>query len=218
MGSAKTEEKATVKQNKVTLGLDQRVLSKNLIPLKSTMASDVLQNIRGLTFPSGPVFKKKNIEDALDYIPHDGDIIIASYPKTGISWLNYIAMQIISKGELYPDFDDCYIKYAPFLEMAGTSVLDKMKKPRIYKYHFPYNMVQKNSKAKYLYIYRRPEDAAISFYHFLTNLMGNPPGLDTYFEKFLLGNVGYGNYFDHVLSYYEHKNDENMLLVSYEKL
>ncbi|GFT34640.1 hypothetical protein NPIL_391451, partial [Nephila pilipes] len=182
------------------------------------MASDVLQNIRGIMFPSGPIFQKKNIEDSMDYVPHDDDIIIASYPKTGTTWLNYIVMQIVSKGEMYPDFDDCFIKYVPFLEASGTSVLDKMEKPRMYKHHFPYNMVQKNSKAKYLYSYRRPEDTAISYYHFLTSLNSYPPGFDTYFENFLSGNIGYGNYFDHVLSYYAHKNDENVLLVSYEKL
>ncbi|GFU39863.1 hypothetical protein NPIL_181891, partial [Nephila pilipes] len=176
------------------------------------------QNIRGLLFPNAPYFTKKNIEDTLDNVPHDGDIIIASYPKTGTTWLQYIVMQIVSKGELYPDFDDCLLKYVPFLEMTGISVLDKIGKPRMYKHHCPYNMIQKNNKAKYLYTYRRPEDAFISYYYFLQNLNRNPPELDEFLNNFLSGKIGYGNYFDHVLSYYAHKNDENMLLVSYEKL
>ncbi|GFY45812.1 hypothetical protein TNIN_161251 [Trichonephila inaurata madagascariensis] len=184
------------------------------------MASDEPphQNIRGLLFPNAPFFSKKNIEDTLDNVPHDGDIIIASYPKTGTTWLQYIVMQIVSKGELYPKFDDCVLKYVPFLEMSGVSVLDKMEKPRMYKHHCPYNMIQKNDKAKYLYVYRRPEDTIISYYHFLINLNRNPPELDAFFEKFLSGEIGYGSYFDHVLSFYTHKNDENVLLVCYEKL
>ncbi|GFS71880.1 hypothetical protein NPIL_194991 [Nephila pilipes] len=127
-------------------------------------------------------------------------------------------MQIVSKGELYPDFNDCLLKYVPLLEMAGVSVLDQMEKPRIYKHHCPYNMVQKNVKAKYLYTYRRPEDTVISYYHFLQTLKRNPPELDEFLDNFLSGKIGYGNYFDHVLSFYAHKSDENMLLVSYEKL
>ncbi|GFR06282.1 hypothetical protein TNCT_693711 [Trichonephila clavata] len=179
---------------------------------------DAFQNVRGVIFPGGPIFTKKNIEDTLDYVPHDGDIIIASYPKTGTTWLTYIVMQIVSKGEMYPDFDDCLYKYSPFLEAAGISVLDKMEKPRIYKHHCPYNMVQKNSKAKYLYSYRRPEDTVVSYYHFVSSFESTPPGFDEFFEKFISGNIGYGNYFDHVLSFFAHKNDENMLVVSYEKL
>ncbi|GFS39557.1 sulfotransferase family cytosolic 1B member 1 [Nephila pilipes] len=182
------------------------------------MAFDSLQNIRGLLFPNAPYFPKKNIEDAMDYVPHDGDIIIASYPDTGATLLQYIVLQIVSEGEMYPDINDCLFKYVPYLEASGISVVDKMEKPRLYKHHCPYNMVQKNSKAKYLYTYRRPDDTAISYYHFLSNLEKSPPGLDTYLENFLSGNIGYGNYFDHVLSFYEHKDDENVLLVSYEKL
>ncbi|GFR06281.1 hypothetical protein TNCT_693701 [Trichonephila clavata] len=139
------------------------------------MAYGTYQSIRGLMFPGGPMFPKKNIEDTLDYVPHDGDIIIASYPKTGTTWLEYIVLQIVSKGELYPEFDEISLKYIPFLEMMGTSILDKIEtelildkieNPRIYMHHCPYNMVQKNNKAKYLYAYRRPEDTVISYYHF----------------------------------------------------
>ncbi|GFT89547.1 hypothetical protein NPIL_178421 [Nephila pilipes] len=191
---------------------------EELTLLESTMAADDLQNIRGFLFPKASLFAKNNIEDTLDYVPHDDDIIIASYPKTGTTLLQYIVIQIVSKGEMYPDMDDCLFKHIPYLEATGTSVLDKMEKPRIYKHHCPYNMVQKNDKAKCLYTYRRPEDTAISYYHFLSILESTPKGLNGYFENFLSGNIGYGNYFDHVLSFYAHKCDENMLLVSYEKL
>ncbi|GFT89546.1 hypothetical protein NPIL_178411 [Nephila pilipes] len=176
------------------------------------------QIIRGLPFPNAPWFPKKNIEDTLDYVPHDGDIIIASYPKTGTTWLQYIVLQIVSKGELFPSFDDCLFKHAPFLEMAGTSVLEKMEKPRIYKHHCPYNMVQKNDKAKYLYVYRRPDDTVVSYYHFMINLGHDPPDRDEFFEQFLSGDIAYGHYYDHVLSFYSHKDDESLLLVSYENL
>ncbi|KAF8787312.1 3-alpha-hydroxysteroid sulfotransferase like protein [Argiope bruennichi] len=176
------------------------------------------QIIRGLPFPKAPWFSAKNIEDTLDYVPHDGDIIIASYPKTGTTWLQYIVFQITSKGELFPSFNDCLYKYAPYLEMAGTAVLEKLEKPRVYKHHCPYNMVQKNEKAKCIYIYRKPEDTFISYYHFMLNLGEENVELDEFFEDFMSGNIAYGHYFDHVLSFLAHKEDENLLLVSYEKL
>ncbi|KAF8787315.1 sulfotransferase 1B1-like [Argiope bruennichi] len=176
------------------------------------------QIIRGLPFPKASWFSEKNIEDTLDYVPHDGDIIIASYPKTGTTWLQYVVFQILSQGELFPNIDDCIYKYAPYLEMSGTAVLENMEKPRVYKHHCPYNMVQKNDKAKYIYIYRKPEDTIISYYHFALSLGFETPELDEFFEDFISGNIGYGHYFDHVLSFFDHKDDENVLLVSYEKL
>ncbi|CAL1272149.1 unnamed protein product [Larinioides sclopetarius] len=176
------------------------------------------QVIRGLPFPNSPYFSAKNIEDTLDYVPHDGDIIIASYPKTGTTWLQYIVFQIISKGEFFPSFDDCLHKYAPFLEMSGIAVLENLEKPRVYKHHCPYNMVQKNKKAKYIYTYRNPEDTVISYYYFMINLGREITELDEFFEGFVSGNLAYGHYFDHALSFFAHKDDENMLLVSYEKL
>ncbi|GFR08224.1 hypothetical protein TNCT_453321 [Trichonephila clavata] len=41
---------------------------------------------------------------------------------------------------------------------------------------------------------------------------------DQFFEEFLASEVEYGSYFKHVLSFLVHKNDENLLLISYEKL
>ncbi|CAL1262402.1 unnamed protein product [Larinioides sclopetarius] len=176
------------------------------------------QTIRGLPFPKESWFLPKNIEDALDYTPQDEDIIIASYPKTGTNWLQYIVFQIIYKGEFFPDLNDSIFKHAPLIEVTGTSVLEKLEKPRLYKHHLPYNMVQKNVKAKYIYIYRKPEDTVVSFYHFARNLYQDADELDEFFENFISGNIGYGHYFEHVLSYFAHKDDANVLLVSYEKL
>jgi len=178
------------------------------------------QIIRGLPFPSEEKFPRKNIEDAMDYVPKDDDVVLASYPKTGSTWMQYIVLQIISKGESFPAFQDVTYNVVPFFEMAGIEAIDSLKdKPRIYKHHIPYNMVQKNDKAKCIYTYRNPEDTVVSFYSFIKNMSPDSPfTFSQFFEDFLTGNIGYGNYFPHVLSFYEHRKEDNLLLVSYEKL
>ncbi|GIX99567.1 hypothetical protein CEXT_201201, partial [Caerostris extrusa] len=177
-----------------------------------------LQVINGIPFPDVPWFKKKNIEETMDYVPHDGDIIIASYPKTGTTWLQYIVLQITSKGESFPSCNDILDKIAPFMEMTGTAVIDNLKGLRMYNHHYPYNRVKKNPKSKYLYIYRHPEDTIVSSHHFFSDVRQEKIDFDEFFEDFLTGNIEYGSYLDNVLSYYNHKDDENMLLISYEKL
>ncbi|CAL1272150.1 unnamed protein product [Larinioides sclopetarius] len=177
-----------------------------------------LQEIKGMLFPNVPWFKKENIEGTIDYEPKDGDIIIASYPKTGTTWLQYIVLQITSKGESFPSINDVLDRVAPFMEMAGPEAIDKLTGLRMYKHHYRYDMVKKNSKAKVLYIYRNPEDTFVSFFHFLENVREEKLNLEEFFEGFITGNVEYGSYFEHVLSYLNHKDDDNLLLISYERL
>ncbi|KAF8787306.1 Sulfotransferase family cytosolic 1B member 1 like protein [Argiope bruennichi] len=176
------------------------------------------QIIRGIPFPNVSYFKRENIESTLDYPPKDGDIIIASYPKTGTTWLQYIVLQIISKGESFPTFNDLLDKVTPFMEMTGVEAIDNLTGVRIYKHHYRYNMVKKNPKAKVLYTYRNPADTVISFYHFIQGIWEKKIDLDEFFDGFLSGNIEYGRYFEHVMSFLAHKNDDNLMLISYEKL
>ncbi|GBN14083.1 Sulfotransferase family cytosolic 1B member 1 [Araneus ventricosus] len=171
-----------------------------------------------MPFPKTRWFKKENIEKTMDYPPRNGDIIITSYPKTGSNRLQYIVLQIISKGEYFPSFNDCLYSKVPFMEITGPEAIDNMRGLRMYRNHYRYDMVQKNPKSKVLYIYRKPEDTLISWYHFLQSVREEQINFDEFCEDFLEGKVEYGNYFDHVLSYLSHKDDDNLLLVSYEKL
>ncbi|GFY49333.1 hypothetical protein TNIN_305531 [Trichonephila inaurata madagascariensis] len=177
-----------------------------------------VQMIRGFPFPKVSWFPKEHIEETLDYESRDGDVIVCSYPKTGTTWLQYIALQILSKGKEFPSFNDALMKVVPMMEMAGKGPIDAMQGLRIYKHHYPLNMIKKNKNAKYLYIYRNPEDTLVSFFHFFQNIREEKFDFDPFFEEFLTNDVEYGRYFEHVLSYLAHKNDENLLLVSYEKL
>ncbi|KAF8787284.1 sulfotransferase 1B1-like [Argiope bruennichi] len=178
-----------------------------------------LQYIRGLPIFHSPRFSKENFEAALDYQPQDGDIIIASYPKTGTTWLQYIVLQILSKGKSFPSFNDLMFKEAPYLEMAGIASIEALKKPRVYKHHFPYNLVKKNEKAKCVYIYRNPEDTVVSFYHHTQSVTFNSDiDFDQYVKDFISANVPYGSYFEHVKSYLDHKDDNNLLILTYEGL
>ncbi|CAL1286592.1 unnamed protein product [Larinioides sclopetarius] len=192
-----------------------RTMSKEGIPPQEFPT----QYVRGLPFFLSSRFSKENIEAAIDYQPQDGDIITASYPKTGTTWLQYIVLQILSKGSSFPSFNDVLFKEAPYLEMSGTAPIEALKKPRVYKHHLPYNMVKKNEKAKLLYIHRNPEDTLVSFYHFMQNLNFNfDTNFNQYVEDFMSANVPYGSYFEHVKSYLSHKDDSNLLILTYEGL
>ncbi|XP_037501268.1 amine sulfotransferase [Rhipicephalus sanguineus] len=75
--------------------------------------------------------------------------------------------------------------------------------------------------AKYLYVARNPYDCAVSFYHFLKGFTPKT-FTDVSFERFLTlflsGKALYGDYFDHLLPWYERRNDANVLFLTYEEL
>ena len=41
---------------------------------------------------------------------------------------------------------------------------------------------------------------------------------DAYFKQFLQGVLNYASYFDHILSWWAHKEDDNVLIVKYEDI
>ena len=100
---------------------------------------------------------------------------------------------------------------------------DKMASPRAFKSHFPYGMMPcglpSNTPGKYIYVVRNPRDAAVSFFHHYRTLPFYPHyEWDEFFEKFLKGDVDFGEYFDHVLSWWAHKDDDNVLFLKYKDM
>lgn len=181
--------------------------------------TEFYQVVRGFPCPVSRWFTKKKMEDAMDLMPGDGDLILASYPKTGTTWMNYVLLQIKSRAESFPSFQEVTFKIVPYIELTGVEAVHAQSKPRLYKHHIAYDFVQKNDKSKVVYVYRHPEDTVVSFYHFLRGLHPDIPlDFDQFFDGFLSGKIGYGSYFRHVLSFYKHREDENLLMVSYEKL
>ena len=87
-------------------------------------------------------------------------------------------------------------------------------------YEVTLGVLPHTSQAKYIYIARNPKDVAVSyFYHMRAfkryEFSGN---WDEFFSLYLSGRVYYGSWFDHVLSWWKHKDAENVLYLKYEDL
>ncbi|KAK8769595.1 hypothetical protein V5799_013939 [Amblyomma americanum] len=78
-----------------------------------------------------------------------------------------------------------------------------------------------NPEAKYVYVARNPWDSCVSFYHTVTTLnMFNfrDGSFEDFFDAFMRGDFGYGDYFNHVASGYALRNEPNLLFLTYEQL
>ncbi|KAJ1956805.1 hypothetical protein GGI12_005207 [Dipsacomyces acuminosporus] len=152
------------------------------------------------------------------------DICFASYPKSGTTWLAYILVLLTgSKGATLNtsyDWVESQIGYPRTREE-----LENLQSPRLFKSHMSYEMalggVPAENPCKYIYVARNPKDVCASYYHFqfAVDNPGNYKGdWDPWFQMFAEGRVPRGDWFNHVLSWWRHRDCENILFLKYEDM
>ena len=144
------------------------------------------------------------------------DIILATFPKSGTTWMRFIFANLISLKE----FNGRVVDYQ-FLnnELRGgydSNLYPTIKYstfPRIIWTHYKYEQ-KRFGNNKRIYIYRNPGDTMVSYYEFRKSLKDNPLKNQS-FQEFIR-NEKYGiNYWcEHFLSW----KDNCDILVSYEEL
>ncbi|KAJ8023694.1 Amine sulfotransferase [Holothuria leucospilota] len=137
---------------------------------------------------------------------------------------------------------DVKSKSPEVIEAAGPT-LRHMKEdpsPRVFTTHVPYSLLPKKFReksCKLIYVYRHPKDVIVSFFNYLSqrhDIHGVGSVKKTHSSKqfasffdiitsgkcmcFVPLQLQYGSWFDHVIGYYKHREDENMFSVSYEKM
>ena len=149
--------------------------------------------------------------------------------KSGTTWTQQIVRFILSQGN--GSSSAKVIEAIPWLESfsnypsCGSSRVDvdSMSSPRAFMSHLPYNKMPcglpSTRPGRYIYVARNPKDVVVSFFHYERGFPSSPLyHWDEFFEKFIKGELVYGNYFDHVLSWWAHKDDDNVLFLKYEDM
>jgi len=166
-------------------------------------------------------FPVEGFESGQRYRAAPGDIFVASYPKCGTTWVQYIvyllehdAQPLVAGQRLEDVF--------PHLEEVGAQRVRELAQPRLIKTHLAFERTPWSDQAKYLYVARNPFDCAVSFYHhtrgFVRHYDFADGEWDTFFECFLRGEVDFGDYFDHLLSWWPRRSAANVLFVTYEQM
>lgn len=157
-----------------------------------------------------------------------GDVCFTSYPKSGSTWLSYVLLLLLGDGAV-PEgktLRDCLHWVASSWPYPRSrEELEALPSPRIFKSHMPYSMAVGGDPAaapcKYLYIARNPKDVCVSYYVFESDKAwsgGFSPPWEHWLELFIAGKVQRGPWFDHVLSWWEHRNAPNVLFLRYEDM
>lgn len=174
----------------------------------------------GFKWPSF-VFPPENFDRIRNLDFREGDVVLNTYPKCGTNWTSYMLWEILNKG-LPPPQPEELMERIPFVDMLGVSAFESTKEtPRLLTTHIALPHFPFNPTVKYVVTIRNPFDCSVSFYHFTNKKfasLGIPMTFDQCFETFYTGEVPYGDYFDHLLSWYEKRNEPNVLLLLYEEM
>ncbi|KNA09578.1 hypothetical protein SOVF_152340, partial [Spinacia oleracea] len=169
----------------------------------------------------------------------DSDVIIATIPKSGTTWLKALVFAIVNRRGFRVDSLEHPLLRAnphdlvPFLEYKvyandENPNLSNIASPRCFASHVPYNslpktMIRDNSNCKIVYICRNPFDTFVSIWHFMKKIRPTylgPFSLEEAFDMYCMGQVGYGPYWDHMLEYWEEslKSPQKVMFFKYEDL
>lgn len=171
-----------------------------------------------------------------NFKPLPSDVILASFPKTGTTWLKSLIFSIVNRSSKHRLTLEHPHELVPFLEVQvfahsdeppniATSGVNHSR--RIFGTHISYQSLKEtldSCDCRVVYVTRNPKDNLVSTWHFANKMhnMGKvaPWSLDLATDKFCSGVFPSGPYFEHVIGYKELslKRPNNVLFLTYEEL
>ena len=154
------------------------------------------------------------------FVTRPTDIIISPYGKCGTTMTQQAFHTLRTRGDA--DFDDIS-RVVPWIEMSPMLGIDlnaeQRADPRGFKSHLSYRSVPKG--ARYVVPLRDPKDAFVSMFRFMEGWFLEPGtvSIEDFFEGWVRGRGAEGEgYFDHLLGWWEVRNEPNVLLLAYRKI
>ncbi|XP_077989338.1 sulfotransferase 1C4-like [Glandiceps talaboti] len=185
----------------------------------------------GVVFPSS--VPASTLEALKNFEVREDDVFIATYPKSGTTMMQEMLSLIYNDCDVSKIKDVPLYLRMPFLEndivtpdgkmVPVYPMVNQMPSPRVIKTHLPYELTPPKvfeKKVKVIYVSRNPKDTAVSYYHFhhWNNMLQTIEKWDDFVERFVEGKVAWGSWFDHVLGYWNHRNDGNILFLQFADL
>ncbi|KAI4995133.1 hypothetical protein ZWY2020_035036 [Hordeum vulgare] len=170
------------------------------------------------------------------FTPRPGDVLLASPPKCGTTWLKALAFATMARAA-YPLSDAGHPllrlnphECVPFMEAlfsAGQEAkLDALPSPRLLHTHMHHSMLPRtfadNPDCKIVFICREPKDMLVSTWHFIKSAGGSSSSssFSDLFELACEGKNPYGPIWGHILGYWRASKatPERVLFLRYEEM
>ncbi|XP_070823809.1 cytosolic sulfotransferase 3-like isoform X2 [Chaetodon trifascialis] len=159
-----------------------------------------------------------NWENVQNFQARPDDILIATYPKAGTTWVSYI-LDLLHFCQRSPERQTSIPIYerVPFLEMtiphldSGVDLVNNLPtSPRLIKTHLPIQLVPKSfweQNCRVVYVARNAKDNVVSYFHFdqMAQFEPEPGDWSSYLHRFMEGKMVFGSWYDHVNGWWKKK-------------
>nr|XP_034953264.1 amine sulfotransferase-like [Zootoca vivipara] len=166
----------------------------------------------------------EHLDTLEDFEIRDSDVLLVTYPKSGTVWTVNILSLIYHEGHRNGMEHVNLVDRVVSLEYNIRNVdYVSCPSPRLLASHLPYYLVPKglrNKRAKVIYVVRNPKDVLVSYYHFskAAVTLEEVEDFGIFMERFLAGKVLASLWLDHVEGWFSHRDDFNILLLTYEEM
>ncbi|MDB5480600.1 MAG: hypothetical protein JWO83_1653 [Caulobacteraceae bacterium] len=153
------------------------------------------------------------------YRPRPTDVIISPAGKCGTTWLQQTFHTLRTRGDM--DFDDIS-RVVPWIETAAALGLDingpQRAEPRGFKSHLTFEQLPRG--ARYVVSLRNPKDALVSMYRFMEGWFLEPGAVPIaeFARGWLTERKDGSGYWNHLISWWEQRDNPDVLLLSYEQM
>ncbi|GAB6026532.1 hypothetical protein CHUAL_012954 [Chamberlinius hualienensis] len=156
------------------------------------------------------------------------DVFVISFPKTGTTWAQEIVYLIGNNADVKKAKSENMEKRFPLLEypLIDHDKYDKnthKNRPQFFKSHLPFSLLPKSiheQNCKIVYVTRNPKDTLVSMWHFYKMLkpLSYRGSLKDFQQLFINDQVAYAPYPRNVKEFWEHRNDANVLFITFEEM
>ena len=151
---------------------------------------------------------------------YSDDVWIVTYPKCGTTWTQQIVKLIRNNGEHDGMKITSSVPWLEAITIYPEVKIEELTRPRAFKSHFPYSLMPcgppHTTPCKYIFVVRNPKDVAVSLYFHIQKFC--PCSWDSFWNKYVSGDLPFGNYFDHLLEWWPRRNDKNVLFMKFEDM
>ncbi len=155
----------------------------------------------------------------LEFRPRADDVFVATYPRSGTTWMQYVLHLLLREGS--DDFDHiCQV--TPWFERSlalGTRTaadFEAIAGPRIFKTHLVPTWMP--ARGRVVHVHRDGRDVARSYHELYRSHLGYDGDFDAFFERFLRGRVQYRSWFAHRHAWTKGREGLEVWSVRYEDM
>lgn len=149
----------------------------------------------------------------MEFGERDDDVYIVTYPKSGTTLMQMLLYHLTTDGDM--SFPHIY-SVSPWIRNDSYRKMKprKLPSPRLIKTHDKYSFFSKDTKGRFVFVYRNGMDVAVSQYH--QNKNYNNPKLK--FESYLKVFFKQKAWFKYCQAWFKNKNKFNIIYIRYEDL